>query len=289
MTVRSLIAFLGILLCSCASPAGPPQYMTEAVRGEDKVRRALDLIQGELGPDFETRVIEEIFFIASNGGSRSLENAETTIHKLMDELYQVYVTRRPERPVRVYCFRDNSTYDAYVRSAYGRAPTTPYGFYMASERKMALNLGTGIGTLQHEIIHPLLGEDFPGVPAWFNEGFASLFELTDRDKQGRMIGRHNWRLRDLKQAGREGRSVPLKTLMETNTDEFYGDDRGVHYATARYICLYLQRQGLLVRFYKEFRATVGDDPSGIAALERVTRLPLAEFETEWKTWINGLR
>ena len=287
--VRFPIALLVVVLAGCVSPAGPPQYVTEAVRGEEGVRRALDLIQGELGPDFETRVVEEIFFIASNGGSRSLENAESTIRKMMEELYQVYFTRKPSRPVRVYCFRDSTTYDAYVRAAYGRAPTTPYGFYMASERKMALNFGTGIGTLQHEIVHPLIGEDFPGVPAWFNEGFASLFELWDRDAQGRMIGRHNWRLRDLKQAGRENRTVPLKTLMETNTDEFYGDDRGVHYATSRYICLYLQRQGLLVRFYQEFRATAENDPSGISALERVTRLSLAQFEKEWKSWIAGLR
>ncbi len=286
--MRFLPALSLTALAGCLTPSGPPQYMTDAVRGEEDVRRAIDRIHGELGPGFQARVVDELFFIASNGDARSLDAAEDSIRGMVDELYRTYFTRRPARPIRVYCFRDLGTYAAYVRSAYGRTPTTPYGFYMASERKMVLNLGTGLGTLQHEVVHPLLGEDFPGVPAWFNEGFASLFEST-QDFNGRRIGRSNWRLRDLRRAKLERREVPLRTLMETNTDEFYGDDRGVHYAMARYFCLYLQRQDLLIRYFQEFRATGDADPTGIAALERVTRKPLADFETEWRTWIDEIR
>jgi hypothetical protein len=287
--MRPLIALVGaITLSSCTVP-GPPQYMTDAIRGEEDTRRALSRIQGELGPDFDTRVVEEVFFIAVNGGPRALETADAEVRRMVSELNGHYFSRRPTRPIRVYCFRDRSSYDAYVRSAYGRAPTTPYGFYMASERKMVLNLGTGRGTLSHEIVHPLLCEDFPEVPAWFNEGFASLFERTSTGRAGRLVGEVNWRVDDLKRAKREGREVPLRKLMETNTDEFYGDDRGVHYAMARFFCVYLQRQDLLDRFYREFRATAGDDPTGIGALERVTRKSLAEFEAEWRPWIDQLK
>ena len=283
-----LLALLTLTLTACSVP-GPPQYMTDAIRGEEDTRRALMRIRGELGPDFDTRVVEEVFFLAVNGGSRDLERADAEIKRMVAELYGRYFSRRPARAIRVYCFRDRTTYDGYVRSAYGRAPTTPYGFYMASERKMVLNLGTGSGTLSHELVHPLLCEDFPEVPAWFNEGFASLFERTKPDRDGRLVGLINWRVDDLKRAKREGREVPLRTLMETNTDEFYGDDRGVHYAMARYFCVYLQRQELLDRFYREWRATAGEDPTGIAALERVTRKPLADFEAEWRPWIDELK
>ena len=287
MGMRYPAILLGIVLSGCVSSSTLPQYMREAARGEEGAKRALERIQAELGPGFETRVVDERFFIATNGDARSLESIEATVHRMTDHLYQTYFTNRISRPVRIYCFRDLATYSAYVRSAYGRAPTTPYGFYMASERKMVLNLGTGTGTLAHEIVHPLVGEDFPGVPAWFNEGFASFFEQTGRDPEGKMIGRNNWRLRDFKRAKSEGREVPLKTLMETNTDEFYGDDRGVHYAMARYFCMYLQRQGLLERFYREFRASSDRDPTGVASLERVTRKPLAEFEKEWRSWVHA--
>jgi len=284
--MRYLATLLGVAFAGCVSPSGPPQYMTDAVRGETASRTALERIRDELGPGFETRAFDDIYYLASNGGEKSLDIAENEVRRMADELYEAYFTRRPRRPIRIYCFRDHASYEFYVRDFYGRAPTTPYGFYMASERKMVLNLATGTGTLAHEIVHPLIGEDFPGVPAWFNEGFASLFESTKPDANGRLVGRSNWRLRDLKRARDE---VPLKTLMGTTTEEFYGDDRGVHYAMARYFCLYLQRQGLLDRFYREFRATVSDDPTGVGALERVTRKPLADFEKEWRSWIAELR
>jgi hypothetical protein len=289
MVVRILAGLVLTVLAGCGFPSRPPQYMTDAARGEEGARRALEKIQGELGPEFETRVVDDLFFIASNGEGRSLEAAETTVRRVSEDLYRNYFSRRATRPVRVYCFRNHETYAAYVRSAYGRAPTTPYGFYMASERKMVLNLGTGLGTLAHELVHPLIGEDFPGVPAWFNEGFASLYESAPRNSEGRMVPRSNWRLNDLKRAKIDRREIPLKTIMETNTDEFYGDDRGVHYATARYFCLYLDQKGLLVRYYQEFRATGDADPTGIKALERITRRSLEDFETEWRTWVDGLR
>ena len=94
---------------------------------------------------------------------------------------------------------------------------------------------------------------------------------------------------DFRAVDLDGREVRLATLMETNTDEFYGDERGVHYATARYFCLYLQRQELLARYYREFRATVDADSTGISALERVTRRSLADFEAEWRSWVVELR
>jgi hypothetical protein len=286
--MRYLAALLVILTPGCIAPAGPPLYMTDAVRGEEEGRRALERMREELGEGFETRVVDEIFFLASNGGARSLESAESTVRRTTEDLFQHYFSRRPTRAVRVYCFRDDATYEAYVLGAYGRPPSTPYGFYMASERKVVLNWATGAGTLAHELVHPLLGEDFPEAPAWFNEGFASLFEFTTRDSNGRLIGRNNWRLVDLKRARRDRREVPLRTLMETTADEFYGDERGVHYAMARYFCLYLQRQKLLDRYYKEFRATAGADPTGITALASVTRKSLPEFEAEWRSWIGEL-
>ncbi|HTF57308.1 MAG TPA: hypothetical protein VK661_08755 [Planctomycetota bacterium] len=287
--MRILAALVLTFISGCTAGPRLPQYMKEAERGEEGTRRALELIRGELGPEFETRVVDDVFFLASNGGTTAVEAAEETIRRMTGHLYATYFSRRPTRPIRIYCFRNPDSYAEYVRSAYGRSPTTPYGFYMASERKMALNLGTGLGTLQHELVHPLIGEDFPGVPAWFNEGFASLFEHAARKEDGQLQGLVNWRLWDLKRAFQERREVRLATLMETNTDEFYGDERGVHYATARYFCIYLQRQNLLVRYYQEFRATVNADPTGKAALERVTRKSLADFEKEWRTWVTDLR
>ena len=39
-----------------------------------------------------------------------------------------------------------------------------------------MNIATGGGTLVHEIVHPYVEANFPGCPAWFNEGLGSLYE-----------------------------------------------------------------------------------------------------------------
>ena len=56
-----------------------------------------------------------------------------------------------------------------------------------------MNVGTGGGTMRHELIHPLIAADFPEVLAWFNEGFASVFEGAYHARGGVMRGMINWR------------------------------------------------------------------------------------------------
>jgi hypothetical protein len=160
---------------------------------------------------------------------------------------------------------------------------------MSRERKMVMNISTGTGTLAHEMVHPLLSEDFPGVPSWFNEGFASLFEQSG-DRGGKMVGFVNWRLPKLRQLLKINKGIPLADLIKTTTEQFYGeDDRGVHYATARYLCLFLQERQLLIPFFKEFQATAKEDPTGAAAMKKVTGMTPAELEPSWREWVLGLR
>ena len=225
----------------------------------------------------------------SNDTTAKFIEYKQTVTRVFRYLYEDYFTRKPERPIRVYLFRDKSTYDGYCRATYETPPSTPYGFYMSRERKMVMNISTGTGTLAHELVHPLLTEDFPGVPSWFNEGFASLFEQSG-ERKGRMAGFVNWRLPKLRQLLKINKAVPLADLMKTTTEQFYGeDDRGVHYAAARYLCLYLQDHDLLIPFFKEFKTTSSDDPTGAQALKKVTGKTPAELDPIWRDWVLGLK
>ncbi len=160
---------------------------------------------------------------------------------------------------------------------------------MSHERKMVMNIATGTGTLAHEMVHPLIAEDFPEVPTWFNEGFASLYEQSRSLPNDRMEGLLNWRLPGLQRAIREEGIISLRDLMNTSTHSFYGDERGVNYATARYLCLYLQEKELLGKFYVTFKATFEKDSTGITALEKVTGQTLDKLQPAWIAWVKKLR
>jgi len=270
-------AALSVALPQAAQAQADPAPRTAPV--EDAAQALLRSTKSDLGPTHEVKIVRGIFVLASDAGARLTAQAEGTIGRMFDAMYAEFLTRRPTRPLAVYCFGTKAAYDAYVQRAYGHAPSTPYGFYMGRDRRMVMNLATGTGTLAHELVHPLLAEDFPAVPSWFNEGFASLFEQSTFLESGRARGLTNWRLAGLQEALRAGTAPSLAALLRTSTGEFYDDRRsGVHYALARYLCYFLQEHGALAAFYKEWRQGAGADPTGARTLERVLGVPLPEAE-----------
>jgi hypothetical protein len=173
---------------------------------------------------------------------------------------------------------------------------------------MVMNIATGTGTLVHELTHALIAYDLPTVPMWFNEGFACLHEQCTVEHDT-IIGHTNWRLPGLQKALAAGRLRPLRDLVTQR--DFYGDLRGVNYAQARYFVLYMQRRGLLKRFYKHFRklhaeaakrraealrtaatvraADAAEEGSlDIAAIEFIFGRKIDEVDAELRKWIPTL-
>ena len=74
----------------------------------------------------------------------------------------------------------------------------------------------------------------------------------------------------------------FKTLCGTSTYEFYSEDPGSNYAQARYLCYYLQQQGLLREYYRQFRRNVRTDPTGYETLKSILEIKdeegMAKFE-----------
>ncbi len=167
-------------------------------------------------------------------------------------------------------------------------PETPYGYYTSKHGALVMNIATGGGTLVHEIVHPFVEVDFPDAPPWLNEGLGSLFEQSD-ERDGHIVGLTNWRLAGLQKAIRDKRLPPFEPVLRADTRAFYDEDPGTNYAQARYLCYWLQEQGLLVRVYREFRARRAEDPSGIEALRRVIgERDLGAFQARWERYVLAL-
>ena len=99
----------------------------------------------------------------------------------------------------------------------------------------------------------------------------------------------NWRLAGLQAAIRKHQVRPFKALCATTDREFYRDDRGTNYAQARYLCYYLQEEGLLRRFYRRFAANHALDPSGYRTLQAVLgRDDMEAFQKEWEAFVLRL-
>ena len=80
----------------------------------------------------------------------------------------------------------------------------------------------------------------------------------------------------------------LEKLMKTDWEEFYGKRSEVNYSQARYLCMYLQENGLLKRYYKNFRDTYNNDKTGISQIEKITGKSISELDTDYVSWVGTL-
>ena len=227
--------------------------------------------------------------IGGNISARSLERFKThTIALCTQAMWNDYFDKRPSKPIYVYLFADDASYRSYSRKLFKHRPSTPYGYYLADQRALIMNIATGGGTLVHEMTHALIEPDWPDVPAWFNEGLGSLHEQCGVHR-GSIKGFVNWRLPILHRAMAKNTYVPLSKLISTTKSQFYGRNSGVQYAEARYLCLYLQYKNVLHKFYKQYRDNFKDDPTGEKALVKLLGKPLEDIEKDWQAWVMRLR
>lgn len=211
-----------------------------------------------------------------------------TIKWAADKLKQDYFRKDPADIIDIWLFKDKKNYKKYAWEIFGDAPDTPFGYYSHEHKALIMNIGTGGGTLVHEIVHPFVSSNFPECPAWFNEGLASLYEQC-REKNGRIYGLTNWRLAGLQKDIRAKKMRSFKWLTHTSESEFYGHDNGDKYAQARYLCYYLQEKGLLVKFYHEFYANREKDPTGFESLKKVLgEKDMAAFQKKWEKFVLTL-
>ncbi|MBC8869108.1 MAG: C39 family peptidase [Planctomycetes bacterium] len=265
-------------------------------------------------PEGFTIVLQKPFVVIGDESPADVRGwAAGTVKWAADRLKREYFAQDPNDILDVWLFKDKESYDRHTEEIFGDRPHTPFGYFSHKHRALIMNIETGGGTLVHEIVHPFIASNFPECPAWFNEGLASLYEQC-RDNRGRIWGLTNWRLEGLQKAikaedaepegegekegeGQEPAEIPeltsFKTLCNTTTFQFYEMDPGTNYSQARYLCYYLQRRGLLNKYYHQFRRNVRNDPSGYETLKAVLEIKddahMEKFQEVWEDWILKLR
>jgi hypothetical protein len=234
------------------------------------------------------------FVLAGNMSASELEEwHRQTIAPAARALASSYFTVAPDKPITVLLFPNEKSYNQYAKQLFGDQGISVYGYYKPTQRTLVMNIGTGGGTLVHELTHALADFDYPAIPDWFNEGLASLHEQCrfreDKEKDEYWIeGLENWRLPILHEAIKEKRLRSLKSLV--SDDDFRGGKVGTNYAQARYFCLYLQRKGLLKEFYRQMRRGQQEDRLGIKAVEKI--VPAKSWEAldeDFQAWALALK
>ena len=232
-------------------------------------------------------VVRPPFVVIGNASPRRVEaTASGSVVRPAKAMWRRYFRKKPTHVITILLFRDAKTYKHWAKKLYKNADPPYFGYYRPGDRTMVMNIATGTGTLVHELTHALIVYDFPAVPLWFNEGLASLHEGC-RVLGDNIIGVVNWRLPALQKAVRAKKLRPLRELI--TRDDFYGRQRGLNYAQARYFVMYMQKRGLLQKFYKHFRAHHDGEAAAVKAVEHVFGAKLEKVESDYLKWVMTLR
>lgn len=243
--------------------------------------------RAELARGFTVEVEPPFLVIGDEAPARVRERCRAVVRWSVVRLKQDFFERDPDELIEIWLFREAATYEHTLRTRFNEEAISPFGFYSRRHRALFMNIATGTGTLVHEIVHPFMQANFPGCPAWFNEGLASLYEQCG-EEDGHIIGRVNWRLPGLQERIRAGAVPGFRDLMALSAPSFYGESGGysVHYGQARYLCFYLQERGLLRSYYKAFRAAAAEDPTGYETLQRILgAADMTAFQEDWEAFV----
>jgi hypothetical protein len=168
----------------------------------------------------------------------------------------------------------------------GLLPDTPGGLQAATEPGGLLSPPAALVRFADEPVQAQAGER--NVPAWFNEGFAALFEQS-RVVEGKLAyGNPNpWREKLFRPEFEAGRVPSLSQYLCLSNRQFYeGKPSNTYYNTGRSLFLFLlTRLGepTLQKFVKRVLAGLG----GIKALEHATGKPIGEIEALWRENIRS--
>ena len=294
MTARLLAIVLLTMPCvSFARDRGGPAPAARPTTREADVEAKSRALLKEWKERFDAErfnyTVSGPFVIAGDGSAARISRyRDGTVLAAARALRATYFDKTPTEPVLILLFERAEPYKRLAKQWFGDADVPHFGFFRRSDGVMLMNVGTGTGTLVHELVHALMAPDFPDVPDWFNEGLASLYEQCSL--AGDTIkGHENWRLPDLQDAIRKDHLRPLEEMIRD--PQFYGDPLvGINYAQSRYLMFYLQEKGLLADYYRRFRENVKDDPSGLETLKQVLKVDeLGGFDKKWRAWVLTLR
>ncbi len=265
-----------------AAAEPPPPYDLAA-----DLQARKETVRSEAGRGTAFQVVDDVFLVSAPSGS--LGSSGFVAKQAIKAYFTGRFSTRPSAAVTVLLFDSATPYEAWCRAHGDSACSTPFGFYERASRTVVMNAGPGIGTLTHELVHPIVETDFPGAPAWIDEGVASLYEAFAFGKPGEIRGKKNFRwpgLRDALASDREHASLPA--LFALNDSEFRGEREGLNYALARYFCMWMDGQEKLWPFYRAWRDDRANDPTGEKALLQVMGKTPAELDAGWAGWVRAL-
>lgn len=235
----------------------------------------------------------------------SVNYAATKLEDAYRFFVNYYGLRAPDKLITVYILHDQTALRKTAQLVHGiQLPDPNIGYSNLSDLSL-LGLGDAkhLGTLYHELFHLIIRTDLGDIPAFLDEGLASLYSVS-RWKNGKLMGDHRpWRLDELREAksakDRLLQIPSLEKLINYSWDEFDGQETknvcqvAVNYALSNFVMIYLQEKNLLQKMVTAFKdrpfvpTDAGEPKTNLEIFEEVVKDSIKTFTVKFDSWFKG--
>ncbi len=230
------------------------------------------------------------------------DNAISDLIKTTNFFSSWYNLRLPEYFITAYIVPDNASLRKISESIHGlRVPNENYGYSSINDLSvLAATSEIGTGTLRHELFHIIVRGDIGDIPAWLDEGIATLYEQSHWQHDTLLCDKIFWRNQVLKESLAELQlymKLPdLRKLINYSWTEFEGSDNGdickayVNYALAKHFVLYLEKTGRLKSVLNAYKNKRSNDKTisiktNDRVLEEACGTSIDSLETDFDKWL----
>lgn len=269
----------------------PPEELDKRLFGRSRVADAKDSVNRLTGPGAVSEASKHFVVVSRQHAPEILGSIGEQLDRVYDFFISEYGMRPPDFLISVYLVTNASDLERLSTALHGiRLSPQSIGYsYQADMSMVGMVQQAQTGTLQHELFHLMVRNNFGDIPPWMDEGMAALYEVAET-RNGRVVGVENWRgpvLNTLWQL-----QPPVEQLIKMNWFQFSGGDEGYStarqaaiHSKARYLMLYLQNQGKLRDVYHAFQVRdIGTDSARL--LSTTVRQDLHRLESDFDGWFR---
>ncbi|MEP6596705.1 MAG: hypothetical protein ABJA71_12200 [Ginsengibacter sp.] len=245
-----------------------------------------------------------VFVTSKNSSLDSVSYAAERLEQAYMFFVNYYGLRAPDKLLTVYILPDQIALRQTAKLVHGiQLPDPNIGYSNLSDLGL-LGLGDSkhLGTMYHELFHLIIRTDLGDIPAFLDEGLASLYSVSRWDDK-KLIGDHrSWRLDELKEAryatDKFLKIPPLDKLINYSWDEFDGQETknvcqvAVNYALSNFVMIYLQEKNLLQQMVTAFKnrpfvpLDTAKSKSNVQLFAEVVNDSIKKFASKFDLWFK---
>ena len=160
------------------------------------------------------------------------------IERLQYDLTHYIGVPAPKEKIELCLFKDESSYNSFLREVFPRAPRDRRALYIKLDGKPGTLLVQKSKDfeidLRHEMTHAILHASIPRVPIWLDEGLAKYFEVPIEDRAGnhQYMAQIRWSAR-LGMVPSLDRLAKLETIDDMSVKEYRDSWAWVHFLIHR--------------------------------------------------------